>query len=425
MQNTSLVNKSKRIVYLDYLRIIACLGVFACHLWVGGIIPAVVGKSEYLKQLPPECTGIHGDALYRCGWQTLFPFPNDSLDHFLFNCFNFFFGSGYQAVHLFFVLSGFGLALSALLSEKKEVKIYWFEFLKRRFLRLYPSYWIVLAIYLAAQAFEYKSPLGLLKTYFLGSIFLNLIPATWFLPILLQLYLIFPVLFYFLKKLSAKNFLLLMLLIKVISSAAIITGSVLMFNKVIGFGDGALAPAGNALPRLFEFCLGMAIAKTFVSRNCCIKVFTQFCKPTPLLLGFFLEGTGLLLSMKFGTFELNGRVLPIGLFISDALIGIGISILSLNFVFLIHPLLKGVNSLWLNLISNITYEAYLVHGVLLGYFVALLVNPFLKITDSYTIVCLLYLLLLFVFTVLNFFLGWNTLTFKVYCTKKWAFLANS
>ena len=428
MQLPSNLPTPKKIIYLDYLRLFACLGVFACHLWVGGILPNASNVTKNLSNLAHECLGIKGDSLYRCGFDSLFLFPSNSGDHLLFNFFNFVFGLGYQAVHLFFILSGFGLTLSALLVEKKTDRIRWFGFIKKRFIRLYPSYWLILAIYLLLNFFQYSSFLGLLKTYVKGAIFLDVIPATWYIPILLQLYLLFPFLFYFLKKLSIKNFLLLSLLVKIVSSAIIITTSLLAFDKILGFGYGGLAPGGIALTRLFEFCFGMAIAKHWFTHERSVDAFTVFQKPKAIILGIFLECLGIFLSLKYTAIRFIDHDIPVGLFISDAFIGIGIFIISLNLVFLVDGLLKSKSKAWLDLISNGTYEAYLVHSIVLSYFLTLLIKPslqFLSSTASYLIVCLLYLIILLIFSSLTLFLGCWLFNLKSYLLQKWSLLFNS
>jgi peptidoglycan/LPS O-acetylase OafA/YrhL len=428
MQPPSNLPTPKKIIYLDYLRLFACLGVFACHLWVGGILPNASNVTKNLSNLAHECLGIKGDSLYRCGFDSLFLFPSNSGDHLLFNFFNFVFGLGYQAVHLFFILSGFGLTLSALLVEKKTDRIRWFGFIKKRFIRLYPSYWLILAIYLLLNFFQYHSFLGLLKTYVKGAIFLDVIPATWYIPILLQLYLVFPFLFYFLKKLSIKNFLLLSLLVKTVSSAIIITTSLLAFDKILGFGYGGLAPGGIALTRLFEFCFGMAIAKHWFTHERSVDAFTVFQKPKAIILGIFLECLGIFLSLKYTAIRFIDHDIPVGLFISDAFIGIGIFIISLNLVFLVDGLLKSKSKAWLDLISNGTYEAYLVHSIVLSYFLTLLIKPslqFLSSTASYLIVCLLYLIILLIFSSLTLSLGFWLFNLKLYLLQKWSLLFNS
>jgi peptidoglycan/LPS O-acetylase OafA/YrhL len=428
MQPPSNLPTPKKIIYLDYLRLFACLGVFACHLWVGGILPNASNVTKNLSNLAHECLGIKGDSLYRCGFDSLFLFPSNSGDHLLFNFFNFVFGLGYQAVHLFFILSGFGLTLSALLVEKKTDRIRWFGFIKKRFIRLYPSYWLILAIYLLLNFFQYHSFLGLLKTYVKGAIFLDVIPATWYIPILLQLYLLFPFLFYFLKKLSIKNFLLLSLLVKTVSSAIIITTSLLAFDKILGFGYGGLAPGGIALTRLFEFCFGMAIAKHWFTHERSVDAFTVFQKPKAIILGIFLECLGIFLSLKYTAIRFIDHDIPVGLFISDAFIGIGIFIISLNLVFLVDGLLKSKSKAWLDLISNGTYEAYLVHSIVLSYFLTLLIKPslqFLSSTASYLIVCLLYLIILLIFSSLTLSLGCWLFNLKSYLLQKWSLLFNS
>ncbi|NCO75452.1 MAG: acyltransferase [Cyanobacteria bacterium] len=417
MQSTSPPSVVKKIVYLDYLRIFASLGVIACHLWVGAFLPNLNIETVLL----PECLGIHGDLLYKCGLDTVFILPNDSLDHLFFNFFNLIFGMGYQGVHLFFILSGFGLTLSAFLSEKKTNRIGWVDFLKKRFSRLYPSYWIVLAIYLSINFYLYKSVLGLLKTYVLGSIFLNIIPATWFVPIILQLYLLFPLLFYFLKKLSIKNFLVISLIIKIVVSAIVITTSLLVFNKILGFGGGALAPGGFALTRLFEFCFGMAMAKYYVIHGFSTNALNIFRQPYFILLGFFLQLSGFFLSLKYSTITFYDHNIPVGIFLSDALIGVGIFILSLNLMFFIDYVFKRRSLIYLDLISNASYEAYLVHGMILSVLSIILIKPVFNLLSSdnnYFIICFLYLIFLLIFSFITYYCGIFIFNLKSFITKK-------
>lgn len=423
MSNTpSLLNIPKKLIDFDYLRILACLGVFACHLWVGSILPVFMQNQDSLTSLPAECLGIHGDALYQCGLQTFFLLPNDNFNHFLFNIFNILFGLGYQGVHLFFFLSGFGLTFSALNSIRfRKNKINWFDFLKKRFLRLYPSYWMILAFFLLLNFVQYETVLGLLKTYVKGAIFLDVIPATWFMPILLQLYLLFPFLFYLLKKFKTKHFIILTLLFKVISSAVIIIGSEIIFNKIIGFGNGGLAPGGIGLTRLFEFCFGMTIAKLFVDQEYSMSFFKQFRKPSVITLGFILEILRLFLSLKYTQINFLGHFIPVGLFISDALIGVGIFILGLNFVIFISRLLQKLKTSWVEQVSNGTYEAYLVHGCLLSYFGSFMIQPFLtrfKIIDNSLILGFTYLIFLAIFSIINLVLGLYILNLKTTLSKK-------
>jgi peptidoglycan/LPS O-acetylase OafA/YrhL len=414
---------SQKIVYLDYLRIFACIGVFACHLWIGAILPHV----KTLSSIAPECLGVRGDSLYRCGFEALFVLPNQSWEHLLFNGFNLLFGLGYQAVPLFFILSGFGLTLSALMIEKKTTKIHWFSFLKKRVLRLYPSYWLILTIYLGFTASQYPSLLGLLKTYIKGAIFLDVLPATWYIPILLQLYLLFPLLFYCLKKLSLKNFLGLSLLVKVFSSAVIITVSSLTLDKIVGFGYGGLAPGGVALTRSFEFCFGMAIAQHWVNQGCSLQTFNVFTKLPIVLSGVLLEVVGLILSLKYGAVNFRNHAIPVGLFISDALIGVGIFILSLNLMFWVDAWVKNRRLEWLNLISNGTYEAYLIHGCILGIFIAFLVEPWLKASgsnSSYWTASWIYVASLVIFVFITLSAGCILFNLKSYLVKKWALLSS-
>jgi hypothetical protein len=213
-----------------------------------------------------------------------------------------------------------------------------------------------------------------------------------------------------------------------VSSAIIITTSLLAFDKILGFGYGGLAPGGIALTRLFEFCFGMAIAKHWFTHERSVDAFTVFQKPKAIILGIFLECLGIFLSLKYTAIRFIDHDIPVGLFISDAFIGIGIFIISLNLVFLVDGLLKSKSKAWLDLISNGTYEAYLVHSIVLSYFLTLLIKPslqFLSSTASYLIVCLLYLIILLIFSSLTLSLGCWLFNLKSYLLQKWSLLFNS
>jgi peptidoglycan/LPS O-acetylase OafA/YrhL len=172
----------------------------------------------------------------------------------------------------------------------------------------------------------------------------------------------------------------------------------------------------------------MAIAKHWFTHERSVDAFTVFQKPKAIILGTFLECLGIFLSLKYTAIRFIDHDIPVGLFISDAFIGIGIFIISLNLVFLVDGLLKSKSKAWLDLISNGTYEAYLVHSIVLSYFLTLLIKPslqFLSSTASYLIVCLLYLIILLIFSSLTLSLGCWLFNLKSYLLQKWSLLFNS
>ncbi|WP_013324488.1 acyltransferase family protein [Gloeothece verrucosa] len=429
MQTTLKNQSTAKIIYLDYWRIFACIGVFTCHLWVGIFLPKLatsVPSLQSIKTLTPQCLGIQGDALYACGITPFIIWPTFNLESVFFNLSNIVFGLGYQAVHLFFFLSGFGLTLSALKNLKKmenNPSINWIDFLKKRFVRLYPYYWVVLTIYMFLNIFNYSSFLGFLKVYFLGMVFLNVIPATWFIPIILQLYLLFPFLFYLLNKTSSSLFLWLTLLIKVISSLAIIIVSILVWGKIVGFGHGGLAPGGIALTRLFEFCFGMGVAKRFFNAQNSLKILFNFKGVHNIIFGLILEGLGLFLSSKYASISWGNHTFPIGLAISDALIGVGIVILFINITFALEPFLSKINDKLIDSLSNATYQAYIFHGLCLNYVSILVALPIFQLTtidnltNSTFYILFVYGFMLLVFSSWNLGWGWYLSQWKFWFLK--------
>ncbi len=404
----------ERIVLLDYVRILACISVFYCHLW-GALLSYLALFWQELKSISissPACFGIHGDGLYKCGIDTLFLLPNDSIEKVIFNLCNIFFGLGYQGVHLFFFLSGFGLALSALIKTKKNRNnsIKWIDFFKKRLIRLYPAYWIVLTIYFLLTFKVYHSFLGGMKYYAQGLIFLNVIPATWFVPIIIQIYILFPILFHFLQKNTIYSFLTKTIIIKVISSFIIIIYSVLIYGKLIGFGSGALAPGGVALTRLFEFSFGMALAKIFFKNNFKISIFEKFKNWNIVTIGLIFELIGLFLSSKYASLTIGNYSYPIGLIFSDIFIGIGAVCLVFKSIFLLQPLFKHFNIDKISLISNGTYQAYLLHAVFIDYFANLFYFLFLALKtvpkiEKFPLILFVFIFVLLLFSGFNLFLG--------------------
>ena len=121
---------------------------------------------------------------------------------FLFNIFAF----GSSAVDIFFVLSGFIITYTSLKggADPKELT----PFLKRRFIRIYPTYWIITSLFLGIQillpmfyntTYPYSAA-NLLSTYLLfpGHIMVN--GVSWTLSYEVFFYLLFSLVFLFSNK---------------------------------------------------------------------------------------------------------------------------------------------------------------------------------------------------------------------------------
>ena len=142
------------------------------------------------------------------------------------------FAFGWSGVHLFLLISGFLIHLSYL-SNKETMNIR--TFYSKRFWRIYPPYLVVLiflCIFKRGLVYYFFSKVGLID--FFSHVFLlhNFSDATivtidspfWSLALEAQLYVIYPLLLYFRKKITMKNtFLVILALSLVLQIVGIIT----------------------------------------------------------------------------------------------------------------------------------------------------------------------------------------------------------
>jgi peptidoglycan/LPS O-acetylase OafA/YrhL len=165
---------------------------------------------------------------------------------------------GDQAVALFLIASGFGLALS-LLQHPRSEPAQWRRFYFRRLWRIYPLWWTVhliplfrwvtgrlppgqsLPLILSLAGFRADA-----TTYYFYS------PSWWFIGLLIQLYIAFPLLWTLMDKLGPIRFL----------AAAIVSSAIARGAGMIFFGPyvDPWLRGSVFITRLPEFALGMALA---------------------------------------------------------------------------------------------------------------------------------------------------------------------
>ena len=167
-------------------------------------------------------------------------------------------GLGFHAVGVFIILSGWTLMRSTLDRAESGV-VTWGKWYRDRFLRLYPTYWVAHLVYLVSPFVARLEPvdsriiLSLLGLRFIDITmnFMYLNAAWWYFSMLIQLYLMFPLLFW-----AARRF-----------------GPSLLLGATCGLGfftryllldvypqNGLWILGGLAICRLPEFALGMALA---------------------------------------------------------------------------------------------------------------------------------------------------------------------
>jgi peptidoglycan/LPS O-acetylase OafA/YrhL len=340
--------KSNRFKELDMMRGFAACWVLGIHYWSYNIIPPFFGYTnflEYLKVVGPAST-----------LAKFFPLPFNGVGNIVFDLLNIFFLLGYQGVHIFFILSGFGLAYSRILKPDES----WITFMKKKFFRIYPTYWILLVVSLIIPRLRSDLFFGYFDWFSLWRSLIILdkaIPFSWFMFPLMQFYLCFLLLFKFLQKYSVSQFIWTSLLIKLTYTFLILmVGFNLSLQKKIIIGDFGY-PGYLAISRLFEFCLGMAMAKVYATNpNLLINYLT---KPITITIAIICEIVGIMGSLKFANnLKFLGVTFPLGLSFYDAFIGFGIFVIVFNVCRKLSKL-SDLTTRFLTGLSHISYELYL------------------------------------------------------------------
>jgi peptidoglycan/LPS O-acetylase OafA/YrhL len=166
-------------------------------------------------------------------------------------------GLGFHAVGAFIILSGWTLMQSTM-HRAESGSVAWAKWYGARFVRLYPMYWVAHLVYLLSPFVARLEPvdsrivLSLLGLRFINieMNFMYLNAAWWYFSMLIQFYLIFPLLFWAARKFGAAIFLL-------IACALGFFVRYLMLDVYPVHGLWTLG--GFAVCRLPEFALGMAL----------------------------------------------------------------------------------------------------------------------------------------------------------------------
>lgn len=245
---------------------------------------------------------------------------------------------GGTGVHLFVLLSGFGLYFSYL---KKPID--YGSFLKKRFTKIYIPYVIVvlLAALLSLEFDFYENSLyafgGHLFLYkmFDESIIGSYGYQLWFISMILQFYLLFYVLVYIFKKMTKTAFMVLALAISLIWAITV---------HYLGYG-GLRIWNSFFLQFLWEFALGMILAKVIFQNN-------NF-KPTLKRNAYLI--IGLVACMAYMSMALFWE--GVGNLFNDIPALIGYSFIAI-WIYLLN--IKKVNGFFL-FTGNISYSVYLLH----------------------------------------------------------------
>jgi len=257
---------------------------------------------------------------------------------------------GFHAVAVFIVLSGFGLTYS--LARTGGPPNGWIRWYHSRLLRLFPMYWLAHLVYLVLpfqaryEAIDYRFALSFLgdRVWPVDMIFYYFNPALWYFGLLLQLYLVFPILFWLLQKAGIGGFLLF---------SAIATFGCRYVFLCVWPVDGNYVQGAFFLCRLWEFALGMTVG--LVYRKDAERVDRWLFSSATLAAAVALYTLGLYSYDELWSYSFT-----------DGLIGTGLSVI-LAHVARACELLPRLGSL-LATVGVYSYGLYLLHQPFVLYF---------------------------------------------------------
>ncbi len=170
---------------------------------------------------------------------------------------------GPHAVGVFILFSGFGLAHS--LVKRGGPKGSWTLWYVARFKRLFPVYWLAHFVFLVSpfillhDRIDYRFLLSLAgdRIYPIDKMFFYLVPAWWFLGLLIQLYLVFPLLFKLMQRMGCVKYLGICIFLDIAAR----------YFLTMVEANGYYEMGGLFFCRLWEFAAGMALGKLMAEKS--------------------------------------------------------------------------------------------------------------------------------------------------------------
>ena len=250
---------------------------------------------------------------------------------------------GFHAVGLFVLLGGWALAQTTWRKAEKG-PIVWGKWYGQRLLRLYPMYWCAHLLFLALP-FTWLEPIdGRFLISLTGLRWINIETnfmygnaAWWYFAMLLELYVLFPLLFIALRRLGPLAFLLLCLAVGFAARYALL---------VPLQANGFWLLGGNCLSRLPEFALGMTLGVWHLRNQAKVE---RFVLGIPAI----LAGC----AMYYGVSLVSGGAIPY--VFSDLYTALSCSLLVLG----VSGLLQRSEfwAKWIGRVGTYSFGIYLIH----------------------------------------------------------------
>ena len=324
-------NASARFEWIDVIKGISILWIAFFHYFetlAKGRFPSPLDPSTYLPSFLAQCAPSSALEAMGCVAESLFVGATRV---------------GFHAVGVFLVLSGFGLTYSAARPGRLEEG--WGRWYRSRLVRLFPMYWVAHLIYLVSpfvaryEAIDYRFWLSALgdRIYPIDSIFYYFNPALWYFGLLLELYLVYPILFGLLRKLGRAWFLIL---------CAAITFAARYGMLCLYPVNGYWVQGGFFAARLWEFALGMALGQLYRERP--VEADRWLFSPATLAAGGLVYLAGLYTYDNLALYTFT-----------DAATGTGLFLLLAHFARALHSL-PPFGSI-VGRIGVFSYGLYLIH----------------------------------------------------------------
>jgi peptidoglycan/LPS O-acetylase OafA/YrhL/lysophospholipase L1-like esterase len=208
---------------------------------------------------------------------------------------------GDQGVGLFLVLSGFGLTWG-LLERREDVPILWSRFYHRRAERVFPLWWTAHFVFMGSwlvvgyglSVTDPRTYLSLVGLRITPALFYYFTPAWWYIGLLVQLYLVYPVLWHFVR---ARGRLWMLVTTCCIAFGLRLVG-LLSFDQFLSYW----ALGAIFVTRLPEFALGIFLAAMLHADPTRVDVLLRSRTSILLAVTAFTTGVGLSLTLVGMTF---------------------------------------------------------------------------------------------------------------------------
>ena len=354
-------NNQNRIVWIDALKAFAIIGIILNH-FVEAYGPTAWFTNPY-RDFPNFLTGLHNF------------FPHSS--SFLISLTDFAGWLGDSGPGVFILLSGFTLMLGTLKRGIHNFSVK--DFYIKRLIRILPLYILIhlitLGIYIIINHSGTEiSPrsilLSLLGLRFTDHLFFYMNPSWWFIWLILQLYIIFPVLIWLYDKVGIKRFLLITILFTFFSR---FLGLIhLNYNHSLYFWMTGLFFG----TRLAEFTVGMGFAYWYIQSDG--TLLSSLSETKNWIYSLLIYSVGLLCSIWY----------PATIF-SNLLVTIGLSWILLN-VWNILTNVKSFRFLYkpIFLIGTLSFPIFLLHQAPLLWTRNLVDNKLISIIISIVILAI-------------------------------------